>query len=224
MTTARMSLGHRLLAGQHREAALLDVEREHVDLVVAVDERLRGGEVEVEQGVGAPRDRSRSTRAARRMRSRWIVVELLVERRARLGHRRVLPDLGGEVGGLAGDEVAQPGADDGAVVGDALEGAAGRRTRPSRCARRRGPRGAGARRRGARSRGRGCRCSVASSVARPRSCADQARSAVRNSSTASSPTVSSTSQTHPGARRAGRARGRASRPAARGRRRARARR
>ena len=44
---------------------------------------------------------------------------------AALRHRVDLPDLGGEVGGLARDEVPQPGADDGAVVGDALERTAG---------------------------------------------------------------------------------------------------
>ena len=40
---------HRLLAGQDREAALLDVEGEGVDLVVTVDELLRGGQVEVQR-------------------------------------------------------------------------------------------------------------------------------------------------------------------------------
>ncbi len=48
--------GHGLLEGELLVAALLDVEGEVVELVVGVDERLRGGEVAVEEGLCPPGD------------------------------------------------------------------------------------------------------------------------------------------------------------------------
>ena len=51
--------GHRLLQGEHLVAALLDVEGERVELVVALDEGLGAAEVVVEQDLGAARDAPR---------------------------------------------------------------------------------------------------------------------------------------------------------------------
>ena len=61
-------------------AALLDVERDDVEVVVGVDERLAGGEVAAEERLGPPRD-GLETRAARRTRSSRMTVELVVEAR-----------------------------------------------------------------------------------------------------------------------------------------------
>ncbi len=66
-----------------------------------------------------PRGMTSITRADRRSRSRRMSSSCWWNASRSL-HGSYL-HLGGEVGGFAGDEVAQAGADDGAVVGDALE-------------------------------------------------------------------------------------------------------
>ena len=78
--------GHRLLPGEDREAALLDVEGELVDLVVAVDDRLRLGQVEGEERLGAAGDRLGDPRR-RPQQVALHLVELVVEREAGVGHR-----------------------------------------------------------------------------------------------------------------------------------------
>ena len=59
VTMAAQVAGHRLLEGEELVAALLDVEGQRVELVVALDELLGPVQVAVEQHRGAPRDAPR---------------------------------------------------------------------------------------------------------------------------------------------------------------------
>src|SRR3546814_2081092 len=82
--------GDRLRELEHHEEALLELDGERIDLVVAVDDRLRCDEVVVEQGVGAPHDRvDHPSRYPHHV--ALHVVELLVEVPADLSHGSVCP-------------------------------------------------------------------------------------------------------------------------------------
>ena len=82
--------GHRRLQGEDPVAALLEVERAGVDLVVALDHVVGALEVAVEQHRGGPRDRLGDRRGEPHQLGARLV-EIVVEALAQLVHQPNLP-------------------------------------------------------------------------------------------------------------------------------------
>ena len=99
--------GHRLLEREHVVAALLDLDRQLVEHVVVLDERLRAAQVDRQQDLGAAGDEL-GGQGGEPHDVVADLLELLVEGLCRL--LRALgassPHLGGQVGRVAGQQVA----------------------------------------------------------------------------------------------------------------------